>query len=1118
MRRFEASRLTNDLNAPSSLPAHHSMPTRQVYLPPQPAVQGIVAGNPIYQLRRPEFVGETEVTAAGASSPAGEVLDVLGRPTMIVPVGTRQPPPGYDVLYVPGGTVPIDEQEFLSRRGRPKWIHPSPTVPASLRTDELSARSSAVRESWAGKLALREDTPDGLPGLRPPQIGAVYGVLSHWKVGTSPATVVMPTGTGKTDTMVTLLAAERPECLLVVVPNSALREQIAGKFIEFGILRRFALLPDSAEFPIVGTLLHKLRNREEVETYFGACNVIVTTMNIAGQAEDSVQEAMIAAATHLFVDEAHHLTAATWDAFRSRFAASGKPVVQFTATPFRTDRHHIDGRIVFSYPLRKAQEEGYFKPITLRVVEEWRPQAEDEKIAKAAIDQLTSDLNEGYRHVVMARVESIERAEAIYDMYKVLAPQHNPVLIHSKLSAGEQSEVIRQLRAGVVRIVVTVGMLGEGFDLPELKIAALHEPHKSLAITLQFTGRFTRARTDLGEATVIANIADPKVGEALRELYAEDADWNVLLSERSAEATGKHARRVDFLENFTPRVGALPLQNIFPKMSTVVYRTNCTVWNPDTIVDYIGTDQLYAEPSINHRVHLAMFVTREQYKMDWGAIDEIRDVIHHLFLVHWDRERSLLFIHSSDKSSVHEGLAKAVAGLDVRIVFGDEPFKALHGFHQLMLLNIGLSDTVSGAIRFSMYAGPDAGSGLATSQQRNKINTNLFGRGFENGERASIGCSRKGRIWSHQKAEDIPAWMDWCGELGRKLLDPSIQVPQVLEAVVRPTLVTDRPHMIPVAIEWPEEFYTRPETATYVVVGGQRVAFYEVGLELISHDLHGPIRFRVFTDSRSANYEMRFVQGDVQFVPQGLIGAEVEMGQRRKTLADWFAEDPPLVRFIDNSILLKNHFFRLSAQAAYQQSKIQAWDWTGTDITAESQWSSTSVTKRMDSVQAHVIRVLAAQQDPAFEIVFDDDGAGEAADVVAIAVKDDQLLIYLYHCKFAKAATTAARVEEFYAVCGQAQRSIHWHLQVEELLDHLLRRDANRSSGPRGTRFEVGDPNTVRALKRRVRLRGAKIHIAVVQPGLTRSGVTHDVLELLGATELHLSETYRIPFTVIASQ
>ena len=50
-------------------------------------------------------------------------------------------------------------------------------------------------------------------------------------------------------------------------------------------------------------------------------------------------------------------------------------------------------------------------------------------------------------------------------------------------------------------IAVCVDMLGEGFDLPELKIAAFHDIRKILAVTLQLAGRFMRARPALGAAT-----------------------------------------------------------------------------------------------------------------------------------------------------------------------------------------------------------------------------------------------------------------------------------------------------------------------------------------------------------------------------------------------------------------------------------------------------------------------------------------------------------------------------------------------------------------------------------------------------------------------------------------
>ena len=56
------------------------------------------------------------------------------------------------------------------------------------------------------------------------------------------------------------------------------------------------------------------------------------------------------------------------------------------------------------------------------------------------------------------------------------------------------------MRKGESRIVICVNMLGEGFDLPELKIVALHDLHKSLPILLQFAGRFSRTSPIAGDA------------------------------------------------------------------------------------------------------------------------------------------------------------------------------------------------------------------------------------------------------------------------------------------------------------------------------------------------------------------------------------------------------------------------------------------------------------------------------------------------------------------------------------------------------------------------------------------------------------------------------------------
>src|SRR3546814_6944670 len=105
----------------------------------------------------------------------------------------------------------------------------------------------------------------------------------------------------------------------------------------------------------------------------------------------------------------------------------------------------------------------------------------------------------------MARVDSRHRAERIYELYRSLG-RYEVIMIHSGMRAPLVHAEKQKLFDGAARIVVCVDMLGEGFDLPELKIAAFHDIRKSLSVTLKIAGRFTRARDDLGDELLITKI------------------------------------------------------------------------------------------------------------------------------------------------------------------------------------------------------------------------------------------------------------------------------------------------------------------------------------------------------------------------------------------------------------------------------------------------------------------------------------------------------------------------------------------------------------------------------------------------------------------------------------
>src|SRR5204862_5225426 len=138
----------------------------------------------------------------------------------------------------------------------------------------------------------------------------------------------------------------------------------------------------------------------------------------------------------------------------------------------------LKGRIVYSFPIREAQRQGYFAPIDyISVADAMNP---DAAIAAAAVDRLRRDLSAGYDHLIMARVERIGRAERILADYKNIAAEFCPVTIHSQATKMQRTDALIALRSRSSRIIVCVDMLGEGFDFPQLKIAAMHDAHKSL--------------------------------------------------------------------------------------------------------------------------------------------------------------------------------------------------------------------------------------------------------------------------------------------------------------------------------------------------------------------------------------------------------------------------------------------------------------------------------------------------------------------------------------------------------------------------------------------------------------------------------------------------------------
>ena len=105
------------------------------------------------------------------------------------------------------------------------------------------------------------------------------------------------------------------------------------------------MLSEKALCPVVGIIEHHFPDADATEPFFRSCNVVVATMQAVAGCSEEVRRKISDLCSHLFVDEAHHVKAPTWDTFRRRF--HGKPILQFTATPFREDGKQIGGRMIY---------------------------------------------------------------------------------------------------------------------------------------------------------------------------------------------------------------------------------------------------------------------------------------------------------------------------------------------------------------------------------------------------------------------------------------------------------------------------------------------------------------------------------------------------------------------------------------------------------------------------------------------------------------------------------------------------------------------------------------------------------------------------------------------------
>jgi superfamily II DNA or RNA helicase len=986
----------------------------------------------------------------------------------------------------------------------------------------LDITPEEVLASWNGNFAFtKEDAENKIDGLRPPQLGALYSILAHLSNPDNIGIVVLPTGTGKTETMLCTLVANQCNKVIVAVPSDSLRTQIADKFASLGLLRKFKAINSACHNPIVGILYSGVTETEEINDILSRTNVLVTTMSILSNLPDPVKNVLKENVSHLFVDEAHHSKAETWENFIDLFPK--KSVFLFTATPYRNDGKKLSGKFIFTFSLRSAQEQKYYKKINYFPIREYDKKVADKMIAEKAVEILHKDQKNNHKHIILARCLNKNRANEVFEHYQKYGDL-NPVLIYTNIP--EKSKIYNAIKRKEHSIIVCVDMLGEGFDLPELKIAAIHDERQSLPITLQFIGRFTRSPYDqLGDASFITNIAYPPIKEELDQLYAKDADWNMLLPNLSEGATQKEIDFKSFLEGFRHLDNSvIPFQKINPALSTVVYKNELNEWKPtqwEAGINKLSSYEHYYSDYTPEGKTLVIILGKVS-RVEWGDFDTVQNLSWDVLIVFWDLRPGVnrVFINTSLPEFSSERMMLALFGDKFSKITGMDVFRIFHNVYRLSLFNVGVRRGLGQDISFQSFFGKGVQDGLKMLEQGTLIKNNIFGVGYKNGEKVSLGCSVKGKVWSYLRG-NLSDFTEWCKAVGEAITNEAIDPNAVLEHTMEVQTISDRPSETLIAVDWYPEMYEFKESRFEFYLGTSHYFLWDIQIEAIeSNDTHD-LCFSIETEDRKVTFRMNLGEKEIdgKFIPYHKItkttdiDAFIKYGAKYEDLEEYLQKNTPIFLFADGGHLFQNQYVKPRERpSTISMDDIIEHSWKGVSLKKESQGVTPYVE---DSIQFHFIQHVREK----FELIYDDDGKGEIADIIGINDGEQAIEIHLFHLKFAKDGVVSNDIENFYQVCGQAQKAINWKYKSgKDFFEHLFRRKNKTQKEVSCSRLIKGTEDQLEKLLNAAKwTKALNYHMYIVQPGFSKKAASESILVLLGNTSHYLHTVGNIDLKVYSS-
>lgn len=347
--------------------------------------------------------------------------------------------------------------------------------------------------------------------LRRYQQQAIEDLRNAYRAGSRSPLLCLPTGGGKTVILATIAAqaAAKGRQVLILVHRRELIHQTASKLqwagLDHGIIAAGHPATDHAvQVASVQTLVRRLSR-------------------------------MAWHPSLVIIDEAHHAAAGSWRQILDHWSNAYRLGV--TATPCRLDGRGLGeafDQLVLGPSVADLISAGFLSPARIYappVVADLsgiRRRAGDyanDQVA-AAMDRptVTGDAIAHYQRLAggqqaIAFCCNVAHAVSVCDAFKTAGISAAVLLGNTT----DRDQVVAQYAAGTIRVLVTVDVVSEGFDVPAASCAILLRPTQSLGLYLQQVGRVLRPAPGKPHALILDH-----VGNVPRHGFPDDPrEWSL---------------------------------------------------------------------------------------------------------------------------------------------------------------------------------------------------------------------------------------------------------------------------------------------------------------------------------------------------------------------------------------------------------------------------------------------------------------------------------------------------------------------------------------------------------------------------------------------------------------